>query len=127
MTAYSTLIEDIHDALTDGTNGVGVSVSADIRQRGDVIPAVVFTMDGADFTRTTTSSEAPVHARVRFDCLHDSRLEADDLAADVLSALDASSLVAGRESDDHDLFSRGADVEPVYLTSSSYVITCGTL
>jgi hypothetical protein len=127
MGAYSDIVEDVYDALTEGASAVSVSVSADIRQRGDTVPAVVFTMEDAEFTRTAVESVAPVHVRMRFDCLHDTRLEADTLAADVKTALQASSLIVGHETDTTDLFSRGADVEPVYLTSSSYVITCGTL
>ena len=50
MTAYSEVIEDVYDALTHPSSGVGVSVSADIRQRGDVIPSVVYTMESADYT-----------------------------------------------------------------------------
>jgi hypothetical protein len=127
MTAFSTVIEDVYDALTHVTTGVGVSVSADIRQKGELIPAVVYTMDSADFTRYAGGSMAPVHCTFRFDCLHDSRLEAETLAADVETALAASSLVVSRESESTDLFSRGADVEPVYVSSLSYIITCGTL
>ena len=127
MTAFSTVIEDVYDALIDETTGVGVSVSADIRQKGDVIPAVIFTMASADFTRYAGGSMAPVHCSFRIDCLHDSRLEAETLAADVETALAASSLVVSRESESTDLFSRGADVEPVYVSSLSYIITCGTL
>jgi len=93
MSNYSDLIEDVYDALTHATTGVGVSVSADIRQRGDLIPAVVFTLEDATFTRYAGGDMAPVHVRVRFDCLHDSRLEAQTLAADVKTALDGS--VAG--------------------------------
>ena len=89
MTAFSTVIEDVYDALTHVTTGVGVSVSADIRQKGELIPAVVYTMDSADFTRYAGGSMAPVHCTFRFDCLHDSRLEAETLAADVETALAA--------------------------------------
>jgi len=127
MTAFSTVIEDVYDALTHVTTGVGVSVSADIRQKGELIPAVVYTMDSADFTRYAGGSMAPVHCTFRFDCLHDSRLDAELLAADVETALAASALVVSRESESTDLFSRGADVEPVYVSSLSYIITCGTL
>jgi len=123
LSNYSEVIEDTFAALS----GLTVDVSADIRQRGDVIPAVVFTMEDAEFTRTAVESQAPVHVRMRFDCLHDSRLEAETLAGDVLTRLDASSLVVGLESNTTDLFSRGADVEPVYLTSSIFIITCGSL
>ena len=127
MTAFSNVIEDVYDALTDATNGVGVSVSADVRQRGELIPAVVFTMDTAEFTRFAGGSMAPVHCSFRFDCLHGSRLDAEALAADVETALAASDLVVSRESETTDLFSRGADVEPVYVSSLSYIITCGSL
>lgn len=127
MSNYSDLIEDVYDALTHATTGVGVSVSADIRQRGDLIPAVVFTLEDATFTRYAGGDMAPVHVRVRFDCLHDSRLEAQTLAADVKTALDASDLVVSRESENTDLFSRGADLEPVYVTAITYIITCGSL
>lgn len=127
MTAYSTIVSDVHNALTDTTAGVGVSTSADIRQRGDVIPSVVFTVENATFTRTTTRSIAPVLVEIRIDCLHNSRLEAQALAADAETAIDASSLIAGLDSIDTDLFSRGADVEPVYLTSLTYSITCETI
>jgi hypothetical protein len=127
MTAFADVIEDVYDALTDVTNGVGVSVSADVRQRGELIPAVVFTMDTAEFTRFAGGSMAPVHCSFRFDCLHDSRLDAEALAADVQTALAASDLVVSRESETTDLFSRGADVEPVYVSSLSYIITCGSL
>lgn len=127
MTAYADVIGDVYAALNHVTTGVGVSVSADIRQKGDVIPAVIFTMDSADFTRYAGGSMAPVHCSFRIDCLHDSRLEAETLAADVETALAASSLVVSRESESTDLFSRGADVEPVYVSSLSYIITCGTL
>lgn len=127
MTAYSDVIEDVYDALTNATSGVGVSVSADIRQRGDVIPSVVYTMESAEYTRTSVGSQAPVHVRIRVDCLHTSRLEADQLAEDATAAMDASNMVSGIETTTTDLFSRGADVEPVYLTSSTFVITCGTL
>ena len=127
MTAFSNVIEDVYDALTDVTNGVGVSVSADVRQRGELIPAVVFTMDTAEFTRFAGGSMAPVHCSFRFDCLHGSRLDAEALAADVETALAASDLVVSRESETTDLFSRGADVEPVYVSSLSYIITCGSL
>lgn len=123
MSNYADVIENTFSALSSLT----VDVSADIRQRGDVIPAVVFTMEDAEFTRTAVESQAPVHVRMRFDCLHDSRLEAETLAGDVLTKLDASSLVVGLESNTTDLFSRGADVEPVYLTSSVFIITCGSL
>lgn len=123
MSNYADVIEDTFSALS----GLAVDVSADIRQRGDVIPAVVFTMEDAEFTRTAVESQAPVHVRMRFDCLHDSRLEAETLAGDVLTRLNASSLVVGLESNTTDLFSRGADVEPVYLTSSVHIITCGSL
>jgi len=127
MSNYSDLIGDVYAALTDATTGVGVSVSADIRQRGDLIPAVVFTMEDATFTRYAGGDMAPVHVRMRFDCLHDSRLLAETLAADVKTALDASSLVVSRESENTDLFSRGADLEPVYVTVITYIITCGSL
>ena len=127
MTAFSNVIEDVYDALTDVTNGVGVSVSADVRQRGELVPAVVFTMDTAEFTRFAGGSMAPVHCSFRFDCLHGSRLDAEALAADVETALAASDLVVSRESETTDLFSRGADVEPVYVSSLSYIITCGSL
>lgn len=123
MSSYADVIEDTFTALS----GLTVDVSADIRQRGDVIPAVIFTMEDAEFTRTTVESQAPVHVRMRFDCLHDSRLEAESLAGQVLAQINASSLTAGLESNSTDLFSRGADVEPVYLTSSVLVITCGSL
>lgn len=123
MSSYAEVIEDTFTALS----GLTVDVSADIRQRGDVIPAVIFTMEDAEFTRTTVESQAPVHVRMRFDCLHDSRLEAESLAGQVLAQINASSLTAGLESNSTDLFSRGADVEPVYLTSSVFVITCGSL
>ncbi len=123
MSSYADVIEDTFTALS----GLTVDVSADIRQRGDVIPAVIFTMEDAEFTRTTVESQAPVHVRMRFDCLHDSRLEAESLAGQVVAQINASSLTAGLESNSTDLFSRGADVEPVYLTSSVFVITCGSL
>lgn len=123
MSSYADVIEDTFTALS----GLTVDVSADIRQRGDVIPAVIFTMEDAEFTRTTVESQAPVHVRMRFDCLHDSRLEAEALAGQVVAQINASSLTAGLESNSTDLFSRGADVEPVYLTSSVFVITCGSL
>lgn len=123
MSNYADVIEDTFSALS----GLTADVSADIRQRGDVIPAVVFTMEDAEFTRTAVESKAPVHVRMRFDCLHDSRLEAETLAGDVLTKLETSSLVVGLESNTTDLFSRGADVEPVYLTSSIFTITCGSL
>ncbi len=123
MSSYAEVIEDTFTALS----GLTVDVSADIRQRGDVIPAVIFTMEDAEFTRTTVESQAPVHVRMRFDCLHDSRLEAESLAGQVVAQINASSLTAGLESNSTDLFSRGADVEPVYLTSSVFVITCGSL
>jgi hypothetical protein len=127
MTAFSDVIEDVYAALTNVNDGVGVSVSADVRQRGELIPAVVFTMDTAEFTRFAGGSMAPVHCSFRFDCLHDSRLDAEALAADVQTALAASDLVVSRESETTDLFSRGADVEPVYVSSLSYIITCGSL
>ena len=123
MSSYADVIEDTFTALS----GLTVDVSADIRQRGDVIPAVIFTMEDAEFTRTTVESQAPVYVRMRFDCLHDSRLEAESLAGQVVAQINASSLTAGLESNSTDLFSRGADVEPVYLTSSVFVITCGSL
>lgn len=125
MSDYSDVISDVYDALTHPTYGVGVDVSSDIRQRGTLIPSVVFTMETAEFTRFVAGSLAPVHCTIRFDCLHDSRLDAEALANDVETALVASSLVCSRESIQTDLFSRGADVEPVYLSSSTYVITCG--
>lgn len=127
MTAYADIYDDIYTALTDVTNGVGVPVSADIRQRGDTIPAVVFVMEDAEFTRYNAGSVAPVHCRMRFDCLHDSRLEAQTLAAAVKTALAASAIPHSLETESTDLFNRGADVEPVSLTSASYVITCSTL
>jgi len=127
MSAFADVIEDVYDALTDETSGVGVSVSADVRQRGELIPAVIYTMDSADFTRFAGGSMAPVHCSFRIDCLHDSRLEAEALAADVETALAASDLIVSRESETTDLFSRGADVEPVYVSSLSYIITCGSL
>jgi len=74
MSAFADVIEDVYDALTDETSGVGVSVSADVRQRGELIPAVIYTMDSADFTRFAGGSMAPVHCSFRIDCLHDSRL-----------------------------------------------------
>ena len=127
MTAFADVIEDVYAALTNVDTGVGVSVSADVRQRGELIPAVVFTMDTAEFTRFAGGSMAPVHCSFRFDCLHGSRLDAEALAADVETALAASDLIVSRESETTDLFSRGADVEPVYVSSLSYIITCGSL
>jgi hypothetical protein len=127
MTAYSDVIEDVYAALNDATNGVGVSVSADLRQRGETIPAVVFSMEDATFTRYGGGSMAPVFCSFRIDCLHDSRLQAETLSAAVRSALAASSLTWSRESITTDLFSRGADVEPVYVSAGSFIITCGTL
>jgi hypothetical protein len=127
MTAFSDVIEDVYEALADVTNGVGVPVSADIRQRGDEIPAVVFTMEDAEFSRFSAGEVAPVHVRIRIDCLHDSRLEVEQLAAGVGTALAASSLVTSKENESTDLFSRGADVAPVFLSSLNYVITCGSL
>lgn len=123
MSDFHEVMEDVFTAISTLTE----PVSADIRQRGDVIPAVIYTMDSAEFTRTAVSSVAPVHVRMRFDCLHNSRIESEDLATAVLAKLTASSLIVAIESNTTDLFSRGADIEPVYLTSSVYVITCGAL
>jgi len=127
MSSYEDIADDVYAALNNVTTGVGVDVSADIRQRGGIIPAVVFTIEDAEFTRYMSGSVAPVHCRVRIDCLHDSRLEAQDLAKAVRSALGASSLVHSLEMESTDLFNRGADIEPVYLTSATYVITCSTI
>ena len=127
MTAYADIHDDIYAALTHASSGVGVTVSADIRQRGGTIPTVVFTVEDAEFTRHIAASVAPVHCTVRFDCLHDSRIQAQELAADVRSALAASSLIHGLQSESTDLFNRGADIEPVYLTAATYTITCDTI
>ena len=120
MTDFHEVMEVVYTAIKT----LPEPVSADIRQRGDVIPAVIYTMDSAEFTRTAVASVAPVHVRMRFDCLHDSRIEAEDLATAVLAKLTTSNLIVAIESNTTDLFSRGADIEPVYLTSSVYVITC---
>ena len=127
MTAYSDIFDDLYAALTAGGTGVGVNVSADLRQRGEIIPAVIFSMDDAEFTRHAGGTVAPVHCRVRIDCMHDSRLQAQELAKNARDALAASSLVQSLETESTDLFNLGADLEPVYLTSAAYVITCSTL
>lgn len=127
MTAYADIFDDIYAALNHATSGVGVNVSADLRQRGEIIPAVIFSLDDAEFTRHAGGTVVPVHCRVRIDCMHDSRLQAQQLAKDARDALAASSLVQSLETESTDLFNRGADLEPVYLTSAAYVITCSTL
>lgn len=127
MTAYSDIFDEVYAALNNGTSGVGVAVSADLRQRGELIPAVIFSMEDAEFTRHAGGSVAPVHCRMRIDCMHDSRLEAQELAKDAKAALAASSIVHSIETESNDVFNRGADLEPVYLTSAVYVITCSTL
>ena len=127
MTAYSDIFDNLYAALNHVTTGVGVAVSADLRQRGEVIPAVIFSMEDAEFTRHAGGAVAPVHCRIRIDCMHDSRLEAQQLAKDAKAALAASSIVHSIETESNDLFNRGADLEPVYLTSAMYVITCSTL
>jgi len=61
MSSYEDIADDVYAALNNVTTGVGVDVSADIRQRGGIIPAVVFTIEDAEFTRYMSGSVAPVH------------------------------------------------------------------
>ena len=59
MTDFHEVMEVVYTAIKT----LAEPVSADIRQRGDVIPAVIYTMDSAEFTRTAVASVAPVHVR----------------------------------------------------------------
>ena len=127
MTSYADLFDDIYAALNHASTGVGVNVSADLRQRGEVIPAVVFAMDDAEFTRHAGGAVAPVFCRVQIDCMHDSRLQSQQLAKNAKAAVAASSLVHSVETESNDLFNRGADLDPVYVTSALYVFTCSTV
>ena len=81
--SFATANKDIFDAV----NISGVVVSPDIRNRETQLPAVLFGLEDSGATNSTSTSGGPFHARYVFACLHSSRLNADALAADVLTDL----------------------------------------
>ena len=119
--SFATANKDIFDAV----NISGVVVSPDIRNRETQLPAVLFGLEDSGATNSTSTSGGPFHARYVFACLHSSRLNADALAADVLADLRASSdFVSVHEaSRSAEIFQRGADTVPVYVTEITTTIT----
>ena len=119
--SFATANKDIFDAVDIS----GVVVSPDIRNRETQLPAVLFGLEDSGATNSTSAIGAPFHARYVFACMHSSRLNADALAADVLTDLRSSSdFVSVHESNrSAEIFQRGADTVPVYITEVSTTIT----
>jgi len=111
--------------IFDAINITGTVVTPDIRNRETQIPAVLFGLEDSGPTNDTTGSIAPYHSRYVFACLSTSRILADDLAAEVLTDLQASaSFVSVHESSrSAEIFQRGADTVPVYVTELTTTLT----
>jgi len=112
---------DIFDAISI----TGAVVVPDIRNRETDIPAVLFGLEDSGSTNDSTGTIGPYHARYVFACLHTSRILADALAAEVLADLSADdAFVAVHEaSRSAEIFQRGADTVPVYVTELTTTLT----
>tara|TARA_R110002124_G_scaffold245272_1_gene410433 strand:- start:933 stop:1304 length:372 start_codon:yes stop_codon:yes gene_type:complete len=111
--------------IFDAINITGTVVTPDIRNRETQIPAVLFGLEDSGPTNDTTGSIGPYHSRYVFACLSTSRILADALAAEVLADLAASaSFVSVHESSrSAEIFQRGADTVPVYVTELTTTLT----
>ena len=119
--SYSTADEDIKTALA----GVSAAAAPNLRNRETDVPAVVWSLVDNNPTESASGSTAPYHARFDLDCMHTSRIAAEDLADSVVAALVASTdWVHARETNrSSDVVIRGADKTPLYLTVVSVTIT----
>ena len=119
--SWATADQDINTALS----GVTAAKSPNLRNRDTDVPAVVWSLIDNNPTESASGSGAPYHARYEFDCLEDSRIEAEDLADSVVAALAASaSFTAARETNrGADVVVRGADKTPLYVSTISMTLT----
>ena len=119
--SFATANATIYDAI----DIAGTVVTPDIRNRETQIPAVLFGLEDSGPTNATTGSIGPYHSRYVFACLSTSRIKADALAAEVLTDLAASaSFVSVHESSrSAEIFQRGADTVPVYVTELTTTLT----
>ena len=119
--SFASANADIFDAI----DITGTVVTPDIRNRETQIPAVLFGLEDSGPTNDSTGSIGPYHSRYVFACLSTSRILADALAAGVLAELAASAaFVSVHESSrSAEIFQRGADTAPVYVTELTTTLT----
>ena len=128
--SYASADQDIAQKLA--TAGVSASCSPDLRNRETDIPAVVWALVDKNPSETSTGTTTPYHARYDFDCLSTSRMFAENLADDVIAALQPETWPGGswqgmRETNrSSDVIIRGADKTPVYVASLSITFTFGS-
>ena len=122
---YDQLNKSIRKALQEA--GLNTS-TPDLRNRETDIPAIVWDLQAAMFTKTSTATMGPVTCSVGFDCLALTRLDAVTLAKSCRAALiESDDFFVTFDDESADLFERGADIEPVYLQSIQSTFTLATL
>lgn len=125
---FKTADQHIYDALTNETNGVGagIAIAPDVRNRETDVPAIIWSVDDSGGSQTSTGTIGPYHARYTMSIMHTTRLASMSLAADAMTALNASTNFDTRENSRRgEAIARGSESTPLYLVELDLTLTFG--
>jgi len=106
-------------------------ISPDVRNRGDVFPAITFQVTNTETTTTSTGSGPPRFGNVNIDAIARTRFDAEALADAIVAAIElptsypSECLINGRvdSRSANEYHERGGDTDLVYVSSITATFT----
>tara|TARA_R100001463_G_scaffold29034_3_gene66265 strand:+ start:2955 stop:3353 length:399 start_codon:yes stop_codon:yes gene_type:complete len=125
-------IKEILSGSADVVAIVSNRISPDVRNRGDVFPALTYQVTSTQSTEWSTGSSSPRFASASVDAIARTRLDAEILGDKVVAAFEdagayptSDCIITGRvdSRSASEFYERGGDNEMVYITTIEATLT----